>query len=155
MFVTVLRETADVCYLFSQISLGDFSMFAVLLSSTWLWLPAVGRRLNEIIQTVIKRLASEISDKIKFFMVGLTPISVPESSESLVVRALHGGGHSPREHLMLDILSKRWQTLDLISMMEELNRSLCKSGSWETMLIIDKLSSRPRFKKEEDLTGCT
>ena len=129
-------------------------MFAVLISSTKFWLPPFGREWNAIIQNTIIRLTSGIPDEIKFFMVSLSPISVPESSESLVVTAPYGGGYSHFERLTLNTLSKRWQTLDLISMMEELKRSVHILVSWESVVITDRLSSRPRFKKEEDLTGC-
>ena len=148
IFVAVLRETADVCYLFFHISLGNFSMFAVLSLSSY------GREWNEIIRYVINRLGSGIPHKIKFFMVPLSPISDPESSESLVLTGPYGGRYLYFGRLMLDILNKRWQTLDLMSMMEELNRSAYKSARWGAVFIIDKLSSRPRFQKEEDLTDC-
>ena len=129
-------------------------MFAVLVCSTGLWSTAFGSQWSGIILNVIIKLGSGIPHKIKFFVVPLGPISIPESLEGLVVTAPYGGGFSHLERLMLDILSKRWQTLDLISMMEELKRSAYESVSWEKVIIIDKLSSRPRFKKEEDLTGC-
>ena len=58
------------------------------------------------------------------------------------------------ERLILDILNKRWQTIDLISMMEECKRSMVLFPYFEIPPITDRLSSRPRFKKEEDLTDC-
>lgn len=128
-------------------------MFAVLVTSTRFRLALFKKEWDAIIQKVIKRLASGIPDKIKVFTVSLIPISVPDSSESLVVIAPYGI-YGQIESLMLNILNKRWQTLDLISMMEELKRSLCNSVGWEGALITDRLSSRPRFKKEEDLTDC-
>ena len=123
---------------------------------------------------ITKRLGSGIPHKIKFLVGSPISISVPESSESLVVIDPDGGTFSPLHRLMLDILNKRWQTLDLISMVEELNRSRSEdlnrleyqteewhtSLSWqnrgivEVLSVTDRLSSRPRFKKEEDLTDC-
>ena len=50
---------------------------------------------------------------------------------------------------MLEILSKRWQTLDLISMMYELKRTL-KSKQFLNSLISDSLSSIPTFQKTEE-----
>ena len=126
--------------------------------------------LTDFIGKPMARLVSGIPDKIKFLMFSQIPISVPESSESLMVinRCTH------LERQMLDILSKRWQTLDLISMMEEFKRSANEEfnkrrykHTWsspsskafsEDFEIIsvktDSLSSRPRFKKEEELTDC-
>ena len=122
---------------------------------------------------ITKRLGSGIPHKIKFLVGSPISISVPESSESLVV--IDPVGIVPQlDRLMLDILNKRWQTLDLISMVEELNRSRSEdlnrleyqteewhtSLSWqnrgivEVLSVTDRLSSRPRFKKEEDLTDC-
>ena len=124
---------------------------------------------------IMKRLVSGIPHKIKFLVGSRISMSVPESSESLVVIDPYGGIFSPLERLMLDILNKRWQTLDLISMVEELNRSRSEADvkrlgnltvEWPTSLswrnrgivkvlsVTDRLSSRPRFKKKEDLTDC-
>jgi len=103
-----------------------------------------------IMQKLMKTLVSGIPDKIKFVMGAAIPVSVPESSDSLVVMATYGG-YRHLERLMLDILKKRWKKLDLISMVEEFNRSVCKSVK---LSITNGLSSRPRFKKEEDLTDC-
>ena len=125
-------------------------MFAVLVSSM-LWSIAFGRQWSEIIQNVIRKLGSRIPHKIKFFMVCLEVITVDGCSDILVVTAPFGGVYLHLERLMLDILNKRWRTLDLLSMVEELKRS---AVSWGKVFLIDKLSSRPRFKKEEDLTGC-
>ena len=128
-------------------------MFAVFETSTMYRLGRFVREWEEIImQKVIKRLASGIPDKIKFFMIRLIPISNLNSSEMLGVLLNTSGGYP--DHLILDILNKRWQTLDLISMVEELRRSLPKRAIWERLIIRDRLSSRARFKKDEDLTDC-
>jgi len=61
--------------------------------------------------------------------------------------------------LLLDILNKRWQTLDLVSMMYECKRSAVHEMrgrnpylAAERLVITDTLSSLPRFKREEDLS---
>lgn len=116
-------------------------------ANAWSWWDA-------IIQKVLKRLASGIPAKIKFFMGAWVPIRVSDFSETLVVNRTRGDFNF-LNHLMLDILNKRWQTMDLISMMEE-----CKRSAWyrnldfERLSITDRLSSRPKFKKEEDPTDC-
>ena len=51
----------------------------------------------------------------------------------------------PFVNAMLKVLSKRWQTLDLISMMRELQRTLSFSG--HVVTINDSLSSLPRLQK--------
>jgi len=48
---------------------------------------------------------------------------------------------------MLKVLSKRWQTLDLISMMRELQRTLPHMVSGHLVTINDSLSSLPRLQK--------
>jgi len=60
--------------------------------------------------------------------------------------------------LLLDILNKRWQTLDLVSMMDELKRSAFRQmggrypyrGGRLIIITGDTLSSLPRFKREQD-----
>ena len=129
-------------------------MFAVFVTSTRCRLPPFQREWDAIIRKVIIRLVSGIPDKIKFFMMRLIPVRDLDSPEILGVLDPYGG-YFHLERLMLDILNKRWQTLDLISMMEELKRSGYKLTTWErAVAITDRLSSRPRFKKEEDLADC-
>ena len=69
---------------------------------------------------------------------------IEEMSESLCVT------YKPKLQLFVDtmrkVLSKRWQTLDLISMMRELQRTLPLMVS-EIVTINDSLSSLPRFQK--------
>ena len=56
---------------------------------------------------------------------------------------------------MIEIFNKRWQTLDLISMMQELKRAPNRPYDWLISISIkDSLSSLPTFqKKEEDHTS--
>ena len=110
---------------------------------------------------IMKRLVSGIPHKIKFLVGSGISITVPESSESLVVTNRHSEIVPQFDRLMLDILNKRWQTLDLISMLGELKRSTSEdfnrlesqtmeSNFWrnsEVLYVTDRLSSRPRFKK--------
>ena len=54
---------------------------------------------------------------------------------------------------MIDIFNKRWQTLDLISMMHELQRSTIKNYNvyyGDTISITNSLSSLPTFQKKEE-----
>ena len=134
--------------IFLPLFLGNFSLFAVFVTGVRYEFTKFEGEWCTVMQKLMKSLVSGISGKIKFLVGSHIPISVPESSESLVVMVTHGE-YTYLERLMLDILNKRWLALDLISMMEEFNRSVCKSVK---LSITDRLSSRPRFKKEEDLT---
>ena len=51
---------------------------------------------------------------------------------------------------MLEILSKRWMTLDLISIMHEVQRTFCVRGYYYPVVIKDSLSSLPRLQKTEE-----
>ena len=122
----------------------------------------------DFLEGPMKRLVSGIPDKIKFVMGSQNRISIPEPSESLeLITPLYE--YMRLQRLLLDILNKRWQTLDLISMMEELKRSVNEECNRpdnrqellnpfpldpKMVLVKDSLSSRPRFKKEEELTEC-
>ncbi|XP_020616562.1 uncharacterized protein LOC110054557 isoform X3 [Orbicella faveolata] len=136
---------------------GNYSLFAVFVAEMFRMFES-----TYFFGEAMKRLVSEIPDKIKFFIGSWIPVSVRESSESLVVIAAYAE-YALLERLMLDILNKRWQTLDLISMMEELKRSVTKEHIGPRKIwfnpafpvvpvLTDSLSSRPRFKKEEDPT---
>jgi len=130
---------------------GNYSLFALFVPETVTTFGVI-----DFIGGPMKRLVCEIPDKIKFVMESWNRISIPEASESLVLI----GEFRILERLMLDILNKRWQTLDLISMMEELKRSVNEESNrtdnrqeqLNPVLVEDSLSSRPRFQKEEDLT---
>lgn len=62
---------------------------------------------------------------------------------------------SPFFTQMIEIFSKRWKTLDLISMMHEVKRAPVRPYNWLLIIHIkDSLSSLPTFqKKEEDHTS--
>ena len=52
---------------------------------------------------------------------------------------------------MIEIFNKRWQTLDLISMMQELKRAPNRPYDWLISISIkDSLSSLPTFQKKEE-----
>ena len=58
-------------------------------------------------------------------------------------------------HRMIDIFSKRWQTLDLISMLQELKRTESTDYPMgymhrEIVSIKDSLSTLPTFQKKEE-----
>ena len=90
----------------------------------------------------------------------------PSYEETLVASANRTAGDFLT--LMLEIFNKRWQTVDLISMMRELQRSIADSpqtttvtGSYRSIYygnrpgiekIENNLSSLPRFKKQEEPT---
>ena len=142
------------CAIFSA---GNFSLFAVFVISKWLISRRVLKLLGALLQGVTERLVSGIPDKIKLIFGPCVPKPAPETlviTTRFTVEAFLT--------FVLDILNNRWQTLDLVSMMEELNRSchekivrddeLRRRKHLFTVRIADRLSSLPRFKKEEDLT---
>ena len=47
---------------------------------------------------------------------------------------------------ILEVLSKRWQTVDLISMMKEVQRTVSRYGGNKITKITDNLSAIPRFQ---------
>ena len=118
------------------ISTGNFSLFAVFLFFKWPF--------YSLLESVTERLVSGIPDEIKFIMGPSVSMSVAKTAPKTLLITTHFTDEA-FQTLMLEILTKRWRTLDLMSMMRELNRS-------HSLTIADRLSSLPRFKKEEDLT---
>ena len=51
---------------------------------------------------------------------------------------------------MIKVLNKRWQTLDLISMMQELQRTAVTDYMSNSISIKDTLSTLPTFQKKEE-----
>jgi hypothetical protein len=52
---------------------------------------------------------------------------------------------------MIEIFNKRWQTLDLISMMQELKRTAARAyRRYPSISIKDSLSTLPTFQKKEE-----
>ena len=97
-------------------------------------------------EATLSGLMSAITNKLKFVVClhysFSSPYDVPSGPETLVVacwdRTLTNVNILPK------ILNKRWQTLDLKSMMSELQRSTRK-----TEIAKDTLSSVHRFKRKE------
>ena len=51
---------------------------------------------------------------------------------------------------MIEIFNKRWQTLDLLSMMQELQRAAATAYMWNLISIRDTLSTLPAFQEKEE-----
>jgi len=76
--------------------------------------------------------------------------SLAEVPETLHV-SYHVREVSPAFISMTEIFNKRWQTLDLISMMRELKRTAYSIRSWGDFISIkDSLSTLPTFQKKEE-----
>ena len=96
-------------------------------------------------EAILIELMSAITNKLKF---AVFPVSstyrVLSGPETLL--AVHSYGVSTPECLKMlqEILNKRWQTLDLKSMMSELQRFPSA-----IMVVQDTLSSVHRFKRKE------
>ena len=103
----------------------------------------------EFFSDLTRKLGSAIPNKTKF-VVG-RPGARPRISEAFQVSC-----DLFLFSLFLKILNKRWQTLDLVSMVQELRR--CSYGTKRYTLlplpvvIQDTLSSLPRFKRAEHLS---
>jgi len=101
---------------------------------------------------VIRKLVSRIPNKTKF-VVDAWPLR--KLSETLQVSFPSSCDIS----LLPEIVHKRWQTLDLVTMVHECKRSVYTR--WEpkrskfslpSLTVTDTLSSLPRFKREDDLS---
>lgn len=98
-----------------------------------------------LVENVTENLVSGIPDKIKFIIC--PPLTTgqlkPAAPETLQITL-----HSQDEAVLVKVLNKRWQTLDLVSMMKEVERT---SSSYRVAkaLVKDSLSTLPRFKKED------
>ena len=98
--------------------------------------------------TLRKLLAEKLtSNGAKLLITPLTAQwkGLEEMPESLHV--MYCPRFQPFRDTMLKVLSKRWQTLDLISMMRELQRTLPHMVSGHVVTINDSLSSLPRLQK--------
>ena len=114
---------------------GEFSFFAVFDASDF-----------DYISAVIGELGSGIPNKTKF-VVGF-------SRERKITEAIQVSYDFFRFSTLLEILNKRWQTLDLVSMVQELKRRnyLRPPRSLHPISIKNTLSSLPVFKRTEDLS---
>ena len=94
---------------------------------------------------VVGKLGSGIPNKTKFV--------VGRSRQPSISEALQVSGDFFSFALLAQILNKRWQTLDLVSMVQELRRRTHVTFLWSfAPSIQDTLSSLPRFKRAEDLS---
>ena len=96
-------------------------------------------------EAILSELMSATTNKLKFVVFPGYPYQHPDLSgpETLLVFYNYWYRGSFMK-MLLDILNKRWQTLDLKSMMSELKRSYL-----ENRVTKDTLSSVHRFKRKE------
>lgn len=120
--------------------------------------------MNEMVEDFMLEKLALIPDKTKFVASSGRWSRIAQLPEILYVECLTAG----KDFLTLlgEILNRRWQTLDLISMMEEVERDLLRKAlpadyqglryvelrhGWRSQLVIkDTLSSVPRFQKKEE-----
>ena len=101
-------------------------------------------------EAILSELMSAITNKLKFVVCPSNVLAslyhVLSGPETLLVRFDYNYLYpAPTNWKMLpEILNKRWQTLDVKSMMSELQRS-----DSELMVMKDTLSSVHRFKRKE------
>ena len=99
-------------------------------------------------EAILSELMSAITNKLKFVVcpsdISASLYDVLSGPETLLV-ALHHWDPAPTTVKMLtEILNKRWQTLDVTSMISELQRSYLGF-----VVMKDTLSSVHRFKRKE------
>ena len=100
-------------------------------------------------EAILSELMPAITNKLKFLVfpryVHSSLYDVPSVPETLLVGYNYWRSRAPTDVEMLpEILHKRWQTLDVKSMISELQRSPS-----ELMVMKDTLSSVHRFKRKE------
>ena len=100
-------------------------------------------------EAILSELMSAITNKLKFVVCPLhrysSPYHVLSGPETLLVDYTYLYFAPTFLKMLPEILNKRWQTLDVKSMMSELQRS-----SSDFMVTKDTLSSVHRFKRKED-----
>ena len=99
-------------------------------------------------EAILSELKSAITNKLKFLVCPRYGYSssydVLSGPETLLVTYYFWDRAPTNVKMLLEILNKRWQTLDVKSMMSELERS-----SSRLMVTKDTLSSVHRFKRKE------
>lgn len=116
---------------------------------------------NPFFESVKERLVTPFPTKVKLIIRSSSrkPHSWPHKELVEVSVPFYGNVFLP---LMLEIFIKRWQTMDLISMMRELKRSLTRKsiGSgflfqryFEELIVKENLSCLVRFIMHEDPTN--
>ncbi|KAL9959110.1 hypothetical protein ACROYT_G036194 [Oculina patagonica] len=138
---------------------GNFSLFAVFVLSDYkLYLPGdtVQTMWTTLLEDVLGKLVTGIPDKVKFVVQKDSGPMWTKNKLSETLMVTTGTVNEEFLTLLLEIFNKRWRTLDLISMMEELKRSF--GGLFNLRLripdmvkITDRLSLLPRFKKEDPI----
>ena len=102
-------------------------------------------------QATLSELMSAITNKLKFVFrspyVLYSPFEVLSGPETLVVAYKFAYWVPTNVNMLPEILNKRWQTLDVKSMMSELQRS-----SSMFRVTNDTLSSVHRFKRNEGVS---
>ena len=105
-------------------------------------------------ESVTESLVSGIPEKIKF-IIGPPAMSGLELASETLLITVHSQDEAFLLSLIVKSLNKRWQTLDLVSMMKELKRSWYGRSVHNEKLrlrITDRLLSLPRFRKEDEQT---
>ena len=99
-------------------------------------------------EAILSELVSAVTNKLKFVVspcyLFFSPYDVLSGTETLVTAPDYCARAPTYVKMLTEILNKRWQTLDVKSMMSEFQRS--SSGF---MVTKDTLSSVHRFKGKE------
>ena len=99
-------------------------------------------------EAILSELRSALTNKLTFLIcphyVYLSPYNVLSGPETLLATYNSWEWTLANVNMLPEILNKRWQTLDVKSMMSELQRSSSK-----TVITQDTLSSVHRFKRKE------
>ncbi|KAL9959123.1 hypothetical protein ACROYT_G036209 [Oculina patagonica] len=136
---------------------GNLSLFAVFVFSDLVSWPdmsdTVARMWATLLEDVLEKLVTGIPDKVKFVVQQESSLMRTQNKLPETLMVTTWTVQDEFLTLMLEILNKRWRTLDLISMMEEFKRSfhVKRSYSLDRVRITDRLSSLPRFKKEDSI----
>ena len=100
-------------------------------------------------EATLSELMSAVTNKLKFVVspcyLFSSPYDVLSGPETLVTAPDYWARAPTFVKMLLEILNKRWQTLDLKSMMSELQRS----AFWGFLVTKDTLSSVHRFKRKK------
>ena len=98
---------------------------------------------------ILSELKSAVTNKLKFFVcphfIYSPTYDIFLGPETLVTTRNYWAQAPIFAKMLLEIFNKRWQTLDVKSMMSEFLRS-----SSEILITQDTLSSVHRFKRKED-----
>ena len=129
-------------------STDDFSFFAVLdfraVLSFDYWVRYVEEELNDRIPNKTKLIFSQLPYQLPRKLSETLHFNVESRDFNFKRRSTNF------DSVFVNILNKRWQTLDLVSMMRELKRSFHVFHVFkDSVSIKDSLSSLPRFIRKE------